>query len=252
MTTGRSGCRRPNASSCDASFEPRSTAVIAFATRSRVHSSRECRLSSNSRLPRKICSTLLKSCATPARQFADRLHLLRLEQRLARVLQHPAGFHTLGDVTRDFRKADQRPIFVTDCIDHHVRPEAPAVLSHPPPFGFEPSLTGCDRQSPLRQVGRGILGCVEARHVRADDFLGAIPVDPASAGVPVRDDPGGRKHENRVVRHSVHEHAKAPFALDDGIVRGLLVRHVAHDLAEAEHTPCVVGQSGDHDIGPEP
>ena len=71
-----------------------------------------------------------------AGELADRIHLLRLEQRLARLLERLLGVAPLGDVAGDLGEAAQAAIGVADRIDHHVRPEARAVLADPPDLPF--------------------------------------------------------------------------------------------------------------------
>ncbi len=65
ITTGESGWRRANDSSCDASFAPRCTASSAACTRSGTRLSVGGRYCSSCWLPLIACSVLLKSCATP-------------------------------------------------------------------------------------------------------------------------------------------------------------------------------------------
>ena len=44
----------------------------------------------------------------PAGEMPDGLHLLRLDQRLAGLIQRVLRVHALGDVARDLGKAEQR------------------------------------------------------------------------------------------------------------------------------------------------
>ena len=64
-TFGSSAWRRPNASSCAASRDPRATPASALATRVSARGLPAISLASNCRLPDTTCSRLLKSCATP-------------------------------------------------------------------------------------------------------------------------------------------------------------------------------------------
>lgn len=194
---------------------------------------------------------MLKIVGHAARQLADRFHLLRLKQRLARLFQRAAGLHAFGGIARDLGEAGERACFVANGIDHDMRPETPAVLAHAPAFRFEASFLRGDRKSALRQAGGCVFRRVEARDVRADDFLRAIALDAARARVPVRHDAFVRQHEDGVVRYAVHEHPEPLLAFDDSLVSGPLVGHVADDLAEAKHAAGFVGERGDHDVRPE-
>ena len=71
-----------------------------------------------------------------AGQLADRLQPLRMLKRFACIFEQGA----LGDVTRDFRKADQLVLGIADRVDHHAGAEAAAVLAHAPAFGFEAAV----------------------------------------------------------------------------------------------------------------
>ncbi|WP_242468373.1 hypothetical protein [Burkholderia plantarii] len=71
----------------------------------------------------------------------------------------------------------------------------------------------------------------------SDDLLVGIALDALGAGVPVRHVAVGREHEDRVVHHALHEQAKAPFALEHGVVVGLVAGDVAHHLDEPGRPP---------------
>ena len=75
-------------------------------------------------------------------QLAHRFHLLRLEQRRVGALQGLRRLFALGDVARHFRKAHEFAGVIADRIDHHVRPEARAVLAHAPAFLLKSAFGG--------------------------------------------------------------------------------------------------------------
>src|SRR5438309_1101541 len=73
---------------------------------------------------------------------AGGVELLRLEQRLAGLVEFALGLAALGDVAGDLGEADDVAGVVADRVDHHVGPEARAILAHPPAFLFEAALGG--------------------------------------------------------------------------------------------------------------
>ena len=97
----------------------------------------------------------------PAGKLAERLHLLRLEQLLARFLQPQLGFAPLGHVAGDLGEADQLAVIVADGVDHHAGPEAAcrpcARASLPPRSG----RFARGRQRALGHAGVEVLGRVE-------------------------------------------------------------------------------------------
>ena len=105
---------------------------------------------SRSAEPRITVSRLLKSWATPPVSSAERLHLLRLRERFAGAVQLLLGAPALGHVAGDLGEADQRAVLVEDRVDDHARPEARAVLAHPPALGLELALLRGDREAPAQ------------------------------------------------------------------------------------------------------
>src|SRR4029078_3879354 len=59
-----------------------------------------------------------------AGELPDGVHLLRLQQRLACLLEVLLRFHALRDVARDLGVSENLPEIVTNGIDDDVRPEA--------------------------------------------------------------------------------------------------------------------------------
>ncbi len=183
-------------------------------------------------------------------QLADRLHLLRLEQRLSCILKKPVRFHPLGDVAGDLGKSRQRAIVFPDRVDHNVRPKTRAIFPDPPAFRFKTAVPGGSIQPTLWQPGRSVFRHVKARKMRADDFFCRVALDAAGAGVPVGDEALRREHEDRVVGDAVNQHAEAPLAFEHGVVRGLFIGHVAHDFHETGKLPIFVMQCVNDDAGP--
>ncbi len=106
-----------------------------------------------------------------AGQFADGLHLLRLNQGRSRFFQKAVRLPALGDVPRDLGKVHNRTVVATYRIDDDLRPEVRTVFSDAPSLGVEAPIARRRFQSALRQPGSDILGRVKARKMRADDFL---------------------------------------------------------------------------------
>src|ERR1043165_812332 len=69
----------------------------------------------------------------------------------------------LGDVARDFRKADELPSLVLDGIDHNQCPEAGPVLADPPTPAVEAPGLACGFEGLLGKPCSAILAGVEVR-----------------------------------------------------------------------------------------
>ena len=80
MTFGASGCRRPNASSCEASLEPRFRAASAVCSRCSARRLPATSRVRSCRLPRNDLQHIVEIVRHAAGQVADRLHLLRLSK----------------------------------------------------------------------------------------------------------------------------------------------------------------------------
>src|SRR5690606_3675439 len=83
-------------------------------------------------------------------QLAQRLHLLRLKQRLSRLLQGHLRLAAFRDVTSDLGKADERSIDIPNRIDDHARPDQLAVLANPPCLCLETPLSQGRSKATLR------------------------------------------------------------------------------------------------------
>ena len=114
-----------------------------------------------------------------AGQLAERVHLLRLEERRLRLLERLLRLPPLGEVACDLGEADQPPGPVTHRVDHHVGPEPAAVLADPPAFRLETALRLGGAQRPLRQAGLPVLVGVETREMLAEDLAGDVALGAA-------------------------------------------------------------------------
>ncbi len=134
-----------------------------------------------------------------AGQLAQRLQLLRLQQRFAGRLQLVLGKLLVGDVAGDLGEADQFAVVPPDRVDDGVDPEPRAILAQPPALGLEPPVAGGGAERASRKVCLDILRGEETRLLLPDDFLGAITLEPLGAGVPGRDHSLGIEQVNGIV-----------------------------------------------------
>src|SRR5690606_14336795 len=97
-----------------------------------------------------------------AGELAHGLHLLGLEERFASFLQLAFRYLPLRHVAGDLRETNQFAGVVADGVDHHVGPEAGAVLAHPPSLGLPTPLPRGPLQTPARHAGLALLLGIEA------------------------------------------------------------------------------------------
>jgi hypothetical protein len=147
-----------------------------------------------------------------AGELADRVHLLRLIELLARRLQTLLCFAPLGGVAGDLGQAEQFAVGILDAIDDDARPETRAVLAHPPALRFVAAFVDCRQQSAGRHAIGAILRRIEHGEVAADDFALAVALDAHGPGVPVRHVALRIEHVNGVIRDAVNQRLKAPLA----------------------------------------
>src|SRR5215472_6001800 len=133
-------------------------------------------------------------------------HLRTFGQRLLRLA-------TLGDVTSNLGKTDQLAGAATDRVDDDACPETFTVLAHPPTFPLESALPRGDRQRPLRQAARAILGRIEEGEMLTDDLVCPITRNPPCARVPVADDTVRVEHADRIIRNALDEQTEAALSL---------------------------------------
>ena len=105
-----------------------------------------------------------------AGELAERLQLLRLDQRGARFLELLLRSDALGDVAGDLGEADVLAVLVEDRVDQHVRPEQGAVLAHALRLALILALGERGLERPLGLAGGAVLLGVEAREMLADDL----------------------------------------------------------------------------------
>ena len=187
----------------------------------------------------------------PAGQLADRLHLLRLGQGLARLVQRLLGLAALGDVAGDLGESAQDPGLVADGVDDDAGPEAGAVLAHAPALRLEPALVQGGGERPLRHSGGAVLVRVEAGEMPADDLAGAVALHPRRARIPTADAAGGVEHEDRVVDHALDQQAELFLAAPQRLLGHPAFGDVAGDLGEAHQRAGLVADGADHHAGPE-
>src|SRR4051812_4006516 len=191
-----------------------------------------------------------------AQVMTGRSQELRLRQVGALRLLHGAAQRLLrrlplGDVAGDLSEADQSAGLVPDWINNNAGPEPAAILAHPPAFGFERPVALCHTQR-LHRYARGAIRVgVEAGEMLADDFGGAITLQPLRTRIPVRDVPGRIEHEDGVVDDALDQQAKALLTLPQGLLGGLAISDVAGDLSEADQVAGVVPDGIDDDARPE-
>ena len=125
-------------------------------------------------------------------------HALAVDQRFLHL-------HAAGDVARDLGEADEPVGVVADCVDHHAREEARAVLAHAPAIGFVAALRRGLAQRALRHTGLAVGVGVEAREMLADDLVRGIALDALGAAVPGEHDAGRIEHVDRVVDDAAHQ-----------------------------------------------
>src|SRR6185437_16143639 len=101
--------------------------------------------------------------------------LLAAPERLLRQLP-------LGQVAGDLGVADQFPARLADRVDHHMRPEAAAVLAHPPAFALEATLAGGDAQGFVREPGLPLLLGVEPGEMLTHDLVGRVTLEALRSG----------------------------------------------------------------------
>ncbi len=105
----------------------------------------------------------------------------------------------LGEVAGELRKSEQLAAVVAQRGDHHVRPEAGAVLAYAPALVFEAPLGRRHAQLVIRPAAVDRVARIERREVPADDVLGAKALETLSAEIPRDHVPFEVEHEDGVV-----------------------------------------------------
>ncbi|MNU94381.1 hypothetical protein D3C71_843620 [compost metagenome] len=123
------------------------------------------------------------------------------------------GHFTVGQIAGDLGKTEQSTRRVAYWVDHHVAPEARAVLAHPPALSFETSFANRRVQRPLGQTGTAIVFGVELREMMTENFGFFITLETPGASVPAADDARGINHVDRIVDHRIDQQTKARFII---------------------------------------
>src|SRR5207237_10514685 len=94
------------------------------------------------------------------------------------------GPPALGRVARHLREAHQHPLRVVNRRDHHVGPEARAVLAHPPAFVFELPVSHRPLELPLRLALAHVLRGIKPGEVQPENLFCAVALGPIVPRVP--------------------------------------------------------------------
>src|SRR5439155_6286819 len=131
-------------------------------------------------------------------------------------------------------EAHQHPLRVANRRDHHVGPEARAVLAQPPAFVFELAISDRPLELPLRLSLGHVLRGIEAGEVPAENLLPTIAVGPFGPGVPADDPPLAIDQDDREVLYAVHHLNTSLYALPVVGIGPAPLGQVAGELGEAE------------------
>ena len=213
----------------------RQVARIERVAEDRVGAQRHGSVAYHSRLPAGAGDKLERVALGQQLQYPDKFGLQQVADHRRRAFQHrlKAGFAKrkqaeLGEralalehgrnqplalalpvprrhVARQLGEAAQPAACVAQRRDHHVGPEAAAVLAHAPAFGVEAAFALCAVEALLRLAGVTVLGRIEQRDRPADDLACAVALDALRALVPAEDAPAAVDQEDRVVRDALHQ-----------------------------------------------
>ena len=187
-----------------------------------------------------------------AGQLPDRLHLLRLQQRVTRRFELLLRFLALGDVAGDLGEADQLAVVVVDRVDDDMGPEPAAVLADALALFFKPAVLRGGAQCFLRGAGFAIFLRVELGKVGADDLLGLIALDALRPEIPADDVAFGIEHVDGVIGNALHQQPELLLASPERLFGGSALGEVARNLGKAEQRSRGIADRVDDDIGPEP
>ena len=187
-----------------------------------------------------------------AGQLAERLHLLRAEQLLARFLEPQLGLALLGHVAGDLGEADQLAVIVANGVDHHACPETRAVLAHAPAFGFVAAGFPRGLERAFRHAGvDGLRACRNVLKCSPTISSGRVALDALGARIPVGHAAFGIEHVDGVIGDALDQQAEAPLGIEKRLLGIFFVGHVAGDLREADQTAMLVVDAIDDDARPE-
>ncbi|MCY1486039.1 hypothetical protein D9M68_196770 [compost metagenome] len=149
---------------------------------------------------------------------ADTLrHVLERDIEVVADLGNAIGIGLrLGGVLDDLDEAGVLALLVQERIDHHMRPEARAVLAIAPTLVLKLALDHGNLKRAARQAIALIVVRIEAGEILADDFLGGITLVGLGAGIPARHAAIDVEHVDRVVLHAADEARELPFGCGGG------------------------------------
>ena len=104
-----------------------------------------------------------------------------------------------GQIARDLGETEKLAGRRTDGIDHHICPEAAAILADAPAFVFEFPFPRGSVEGALRQSVQTVFRRVEAGEMLADDFFAVISLEAARPGIPAGHRAGGIEHINGII-----------------------------------------------------
>src|SRR6185369_17730374 len=95
--------------------------------------------------------------------------------------------YALGEVAGDLGKAGEPSGLVANRVDHHMGPEAAAILAHPPAFAFELAFAGGNLQDLCRQALGAVFRGIKTREMLPDDLVGRVALETLRPGIPAYD-----------------------------------------------------------------
>src|SRR4051812_46171005 len=117
----------------------------------------------------------------------------------------PLRLNAFGDITRDFRKTDQRPPLVENRLRDCVGAEASSILPDTPALGFIPAGGSGGLQDLLGKTISAIFRDKEAGKVLPDDLDVSIARNALRTDIPGCDESVRVEHENGVIGNGVEQ-----------------------------------------------
>ena len=138
------------------------------------------------------------------------------------VLLHLAS---LGQIARDFAETDQLPAVVIQPCDHHIRPEACAVLANAPIFVFKAATAGRLLQFEIGLARAPLALGIKDREVLSDDLLCLVALEALSSRIPSDNVARRIEHKNRVISRRFYHQPVDSFVVQRVWGRLLPARH---------------------------
>ncbi len=139
----------------------------------------------------------------------DALH--EQAELLLALAQMLFGLSPFGKVLGDLCVAYEVALSVPDHVDHHVRPEACAVLAHAPALVFEPTSVASCPERRCRQIECLVLIGVEPREMLSDDLVFPVAFEPLRPAVPARHSAFRIQQVDRVVANPLDQEPVTAF-----------------------------------------